>query len=118
MHSLSIIIPSSVSVVTTALIPVASPAFTVIPNVEEYKSSLYVCGTHFCLCDFTVKPNFSQSHPFTFHIYDGKYSPLSIIFCLSSSLILSTDATSLSNASNVSPAPCALASAIPYSSTL
>ena len=43
-----------------------------IPNVDEYKSSLYVCGTHFCLCDFTVNPNFSHNQPFTFHIYDGR----------------------------------------------
>ena len=43
----SITIPSLVSVVTTALIPVASPAFTVIPKVLEYISSLCVCGTVF-----------------------------------------------------------------------
>ena len=40
IHSVSITIPSSVSVVTTALIPVASPAFTVIFRVLEYISSL------------------------------------------------------------------------------
>ena len=113
IHSDSIVIPSSVSVVTTALIPVASPAFTVAPNVSEYMSSLYVVGTVTCVCDFIVSPSFEHNHPFTFHMYDGKYSPDSIIFCLSSSLILSTDATCLSNSSNVSPAPCAFANAIP-----
>ena len=46
-HSVSTTIPSSVSFVTTALIPVASPAFTVMFNVDEKISSLYVCGTHF-----------------------------------------------------------------------
>ena len=35
IHSDSIVIPYSVSVVTIALIPVASPAFTVTPNVSE-----------------------------------------------------------------------------------
>ena len=49
IHSLSIVIPSSVCVVTTALIPVASPAFTVVPNVDEYISSLYVVGIVFCV---------------------------------------------------------------------
>ena len=47
MHSVSNVIPSFVFVVTTALIPVACPAFTVIPNVEDSISSLYTCGTHF-----------------------------------------------------------------------
>ena len=113
MHSLSIVIPSSVSVVTIALIPVACPAFTVVPNVDDSISSLYVCGTVFCVCDFTVNPNLAHSHPFTFHIYDGRYFPLLINSCLSLSDILSTDATCLSNSSNVSPAPCAFANAIP-----
>ena len=40
IHSDSIVIPSLVSVVTIALIPVASPAFTVIFKVDENISSL------------------------------------------------------------------------------
>ncbi len=40
IHSLSIVIPCSVSVVTIALIPVACPAFTVVPKVDETMSSL------------------------------------------------------------------------------
>ena len=42
IHSYSKMIPSSVSVVTTALIPVASPALTVMPSVDELISSLCV----------------------------------------------------------------------------
>src|SRR5699024_10110581 len=38
IHSVSIVIPSFVFVVTTALIPVASPAFTIIPRVELFIS--------------------------------------------------------------------------------
>ena len=82
-------------------------------NVDDAISSVCVWGTVFCVCDFTVNPNFAHNHPFTFHIYDGKYSPLFIISCLSSSEILSTEATCLSNSSSVKPAPWALAKAIP-----
>ena len=118
MHSDSIVIPSWVSVVTTALIPVASPALIVIFNVDEKMSSLYVWGTHFWVWLIGVNPNFEHSQPFTVHIYDGINSPLFIISCLSSAEILSAAATCLSNSSNESPAPCASAKAIPYSSTL
>ena len=76
-------------------------------------SSLYVCGTVFCVCLSTVSPSLEHNHPFTFHIYDGKYFPDSITFCLSSSLILSTDATCSSNSCIVNPEPCAFAKAIP-----
>ena len=60
-----------------------------------------------------VKPSLSANHPTVFHIYEGSYLPESIIACLSSADILSPAATSLSNSSKVSPAPCASAKAIP-----
>ena len=57
---------------------------------------LHICGTVFWVCDFTVNPSLAHNQPLTFHIYEGKYFPLSINSCLSSSEILSTEATCMS----------------------
>jgi len=47
MHCVSIVMPSAVSVVTTADMPVASPALIVMPSVDDLKSSSWVSGTCF-----------------------------------------------------------------------